>query len=309
MTNQRHTPPPSQPIYLPLAGGCRRIELICNATAQQDGLVRAYFIGAPGHGPEMIDSAERAAHAVYGILRQYGIQLPDKCMAGFHLLEQEGKTPATLCGESGGLAFAIAFASGLLGPPPCPVAATGRIIECTANAQVESVMAVEEKIRAAAPLLGAGSLFFLPMACRDALSPELARKMQQQSVEIIFVTTLAEAISRLWPNALKQKNKDGRSPLPQAMSDQSMLPPFIVRGSGLLQHFTRITGRKTWLAAGLLAGLVLLVGLLMAHHITGKRTETNTENVIHSAKKLQPAHDRPSPRPAQQPDNRETGFD
>ena len=235
MTDQHRTSLQSSlPIYLPLAGGCRRIELICNATAQQDGLVRAYFIGAPGHGPEMIDSAERAAHAVYGILRQHGIQLPDKCMAGFHLLRQEGKTPATLCGESGGLAFAIAFASGLLGPPPCPVAATGRIDVCTADAAVESVMAVEEKIRATAPLLGEGSLFFLPQASRDALSPELAREMQQQGVEIIFVTTLAEALARLWPETLKQKNKDGRSPLPQAMSEQSILSPLIARRSGLL---------------------------------------------------------------------------
>ncbi len=100
-------------------------------------------------------------------------------------------------GPSAGLAFFIAFLLYLNSLRNAAlsfaVAATGELSDLTGQAEVNPVRSLTEKLQAACELLRSGDKIFYPLKNSDQIDSLLLQSLKQKGIELIPVSTVAEA--------------------------------------------------------------------------------------------------------------------
>ncbi|MBU0568641.1 DUF4384 domain-containing protein [bacterium] len=146
-------------------------------------------------------SARRGATSAYHILRNKGIlKEEERYLVSFEL--QGEKLDFNVLGESAGLAFSLKFTQELYRrgkerPLPFSVAATGRISDATAGAEVKGIKGINEKLQAAAGVLKKGDKIFCPKENDREIDEETKAEIERRQIEVIPVSTVKEAIEKL----------------------------------------------------------------------------------------------------------------
>ena len=176
-------------------------------------------------------SARRAAESVYNWLRESG-RNPDQFVAGFDI---EG-ADSTMAGESGGLAFALALSARLLNRPVVAMAATGEITGAHYPAPVGRVDGINEKLRAAAELLGDGQYLCFPRENEHEINSELIKDIRNRGIRLTAVDSVAEALETVFEvRSGKSISNPGKRPnirmITMALSLACLMLAMVILGS------------------------------------------------------------------------------
>jgi len=150
--------------------------------------VQGFFVLDGGRGFSL--AAKRAAVRVYSVLKNQGMSVP-KYSAMFDLLMDSTQDLMSVSGQSGGLAFALALASEIMGKGCGPVAATG-IIEADGSIGKVLQADLDAKIEAACRALSKGGVLICPQD--NQISDESREVLKGKGIELIRVAAVAQAL-------------------------------------------------------------------------------------------------------------------
>jgi hypothetical protein len=146
-------------------------------------------------------SAANGCFSAYQVLRRAGYISPGQKFALSYEFAEGGRRIFAL-GASAGLAFCLQFAQEIAFQATgkalhFSLAATGVISEGTEKAEVRGVEGMTAKLQAALACLQPGDKVFYPLQNSAEISPEIQSEATQKGIELIAVSTVAQAISRL----------------------------------------------------------------------------------------------------------------
>ena len=150
--------------------------------------VQGFFVLDGGRGFSL--AAKRAAVRVYSVLKNQGMSV-SKYSAMFDLLMDSTQDLMSVSGQSGGLAFALALASEIMGKGCGPVAATG-IIEADGSIGKVLQADLDAKIEAACRALSKGGVLICPQD--NQISDESREVLKGKGIELIRVAAVAQAL-------------------------------------------------------------------------------------------------------------------
>ena len=140
-------------------------------------------------------AAKRAVESVYSYTVKKGFSITPS-IAGFDLLERDNQT-IQISGESGGLAFAVAFAKCILKPYLAKsdfdnlnnkdVAATGVI---SSNGTIKRVNGIEQKLKKAAEILPENSWILFPEENQKDITFELEKIFKNKNHKVSAVSNV-----------------------------------------------------------------------------------------------------------------------
>lgn len=164
----------------------------------------------------------------------------------------------SLTGESGGLAFALALASHLVGNNSLPVAATGEIMASADGGPIKRIEGINEKLVAAATLLPEGGWIFYPKDNDSEITEEVHALVNKMKLSIHAIKCVDEALQLLFSKEEEQELKQ-----PATVIKQNKLSPKcikIVAGSltaaALLGLTTLIVQKTTYTKQNVKATIV-----------------------------------------------------
>ncbi|HCY88357.1 MAG TPA: hypothetical protein DHV36_24685 [Desulfobacteraceae bacterium] len=137
-------------------------------------------------------AAQKAVHAVFSAALERNLRL-DPVNAGFDLAERVGRE-ADITGQSGGLAFAVAFAGQVLETDSGRVAATG---EVQGDGRITGVAGIEKKLTTALDLLSAGDTLLFPRENLDDIPASLMTRLREKRITPMAVSRMDEVIDVL----------------------------------------------------------------------------------------------------------------
>lgn len=126
----------------------------------------------------------------------------------------------SLTGESGGIAFAVALASHLVGNSSLSVAATGEIMASADGGPIKRIEGINEKLVAAATLLPEGGWVFYPQDNDGEITEEVNTLLNEKRLSRHAVGCVDEALKLLFSKEEEQEIKQ-----PAAVIKHNKLSP------------------------------------------------------------------------------------
>ncbi len=174
----------------------------CDLYATPKGYARrddAHIVSGDNEDFEI--AARKATYNVHKEAEKRGVAYKP-CSVGFELLERIN-SKRNIAGESGGLAFIVAFSQKLMKKDMGNIAATGVIEE---NGKIGAVKGIQSKLEAALNLLQSNDTIFYPERNKKDIPESVKESIKEKNIKLIGISDVSNLFDVLFKAELSSRN-------------------------------------------------------------------------------------------------------